>query len=451
MNLVRSFALSTLLAGATVLAGCSDAATEAVGTTAQASEGMTFDAARSYEDRARLLERLRADHPLPAGLLDPRDGIVLQTRWQGATRDGSAGPDVIHARTSSGRVLYGWWPNVNYTLTAWQMIALQERLGEYDDVVVTGYSRDDDACIDPARFDARSPAARHVVDTIVEFYRSVDGVMDRSRAGGLATDEARSAAEADLQAKMWRFHEAALDFALARNQDVLGTVPRSDACNDFGSVLPEGERQFAKGWGTSLVPLLAAVNFSTAEAVVAPVNAYVLPQAIVTPADLDLLNGRSSMDPSQRAGVSLIVKIDDIESRNDGPIRELLEIAGASESFREASTRFQGDLVRLLDGFARAFAGVRSGDGKGEGDGCVLDVQCRAGLFCRNDWSFAFVCLPPGDVGEHCWTSEQCAGGLSCHWIGAHLQKEGPWHAKLPHPARVCNPHGGGEHEHQPR
>jgi len=40
-----------------------------------------------------------------------------------------------------------------------------------------------------------------------------------------------------------------------------------------------------------------------------------------------------------------------------------------------------------------------------------------------------------------------------CHWIGAHLQNEGPWYARVPHPARVCNAHrdGRADHEHQPR
>lgn len=430
--------------------GCSAAPEELTETNDQAVTTLTFDAARSYEERARLLERLQVDHPLPAGMLDPRDGIILQTRWQGTTRDGSAGPDVIHAGTGTNRVLYGWWPNVNYTLTAWQMIALQERRAEYRNVQVTGYANIRERCIDGARFDTKSAPARHVVDTIVDFYRTVDETTARSRNGTL-DETARSVAEADLQTKMWRFHEAALEFALARNTDVLGTTRRAQGCDSFGTVLPEGERQFAKGWGTSLVPLLAAVNFSTAKSIVGPVNNYVLPQSVVTTADLDLVNGRSTMAPSQRAGVAFIVKIDDIESKNDGPIRELLEGAGANESFRAQSTRFQGELVKLLDGLAAAFSNVRSGDGRGQGEGCILDAQCRAGFYCRNDWSFAFVCLPPGNVGEHCWTSEQCADGLSCHWIAAHLQKEGPWHAKLPHPARVCNAHTNAPHEHQPR
>ena len=40
---------------------------------------------------------------------------------------------------------------------------------------------------------------------------------------------------------------------------------------------------------------------------------------------------------------------------------------------------------------------------------------------------------------------------MSCHWIAAHHQKEGPLYAKIPHPARVCNPHSNGPHEHDPR
>lgn len=439
------------VAGLAFVVACTAESAEDVERSGQAAT-VSYDAAGRYDARVNLMRRLKTDHPLPEGLQDPRDGIVLQTEWQASTRDGSAGPDVLYAQTSGGRrVLYGWWPNVNYTLTAWQMQALQLRRGEYDDARVTGYGDVADGCVDASRFDATSAEARPVIDTIISFYDLVDSTARRARNGELGDDAARSSAEAELQARMWTFHEKALTFALARNEDYLGTVPRRAGCDRFGNVLPPGERSFARGWGRGLVPLLAAVNFSTGESLVRPINAYVLPQSVVRDADLDLVGGRSSMPPSQRAGAALIVKIDEVESTNDGPIRELLENAGANESFRAASTRFQRELIQLLDGMARVISGVRSGSGKAEGEGCLLDVQCADGLYCRNDWAFDFVCLPPGNLGEHCWTSEQCQDGLSCHWIAAHHQKQGPWYARVPHPARVCNPHGSGAHEHQPR
>ncbi len=176
------------------------------------------------------------------------------------------------------------------------------------------------------------------------------------------------------------------------------------------------------------------MNLSTSYELVKRLDGYVLPQQVVLPEDTQLL-ARSTMPVGQRAGAAFIIKIDAIETSHDGPIRQLLEGAGSHETFREASTRFQAELIKILDGMSKAFSAVQGGE-KAEGEHCLLDTQCATGLYCRNDSALEFKCLPKGEAGEHCWTSNQCVSGTSCRWVA---QTSGGFFGKIPHPARVCD------------
>ena len=64
-----------------------------------------------YPDRLQILRLLEAAYPVPPGLAQPMDGIVLQTAWQ----------------ANSGRARYPWWSRANSSLNLWQLLALQSR------------------------------------------------------------------------------------------------------------------------------------------------------------------------------------------------------------------------------------------------------------------------------------------------------------------------------------
>jgi hypothetical protein len=127
---------------------------------------VVLDPERSYSDRVALLELLRGRHPYPAGMADARDGIVAQSRWQ----------------LRSGRAAHAWWSEVNWTLTVWQVQALQQR-GELEFVeIVSGTDAPHRAMPPP------------IAQAIREFYSDLDRVRADVEAGRLTADQKDDAA-----------------------------------------------------------------------------------------------------------------------------------------------------------------------------------------------------------------------------------------------------------------
>jgi hypothetical protein len=211
---------------------------------------MTRDVASSqvyrsdhYPDRLQILRLLEAAYPVPSGLAQPMDGIVLQTAWQ----------------AHSGRARYAWWSRLNSSLNLWQLLALQSR-GELAHVVLT-------------------PLPEITMPDIVQrkilaYYDHLRGLHEA--ASPLTICAEREATAYALQTRLWDFHVAAIHAALAESETAL-------------SELPAGEHDFAEAWGKTMVEFLALVAFPTTAAVVHPLNGpCVLPPRILQAADLAL-------------------------------------------------------------------------------------------------------------------------------------------------------------------
>ena len=252
------------------------------------ADGQTVvDPCRSYPDRIRLLRLLEEAHPYPfAGSAsaweDGREGFITQTQWQ--LDSGRA------ARSTSGDTLWGWWPNVNYTLTTWQLLVLQQR-GDLPGVYAVEY-------LDGDRFDP-SPAAARALEA---YYDELDATRRLAEAGQLSAAEV-PARQARLQQLLWTFHATALADGLARNADELDR-------------LPWAERRFSRAWGYSVTEILAAINFPTDRSRIEQLNQLLLPWRVVTGSDLNPL-ASSDLPATQRAGLIALVLLDEFEARTD--------------------------------------------------------------------------------------------------------------------------------------
>lgn len=276
------------------LAGCAVDPTESTPSEAHPALDGAFDPARSYSDRIILLERVAKDHPYPfAGTRlawpDQRDGIVMQTKWQ---------LDSGRATRSDEDTLWGWWPNVNYTLSAWQAIILQDR-GELDDIELVEY-------VDQERF-GPSPDARAAA---LAYYDELDLVRVRAERGLLSEVQTRAAQER-LQQLLWKFHSEALEDGLARNEDVLRE-------------LPLGERRFSTAWGYTAVEILTTINLPTSGELIGPMNELLLPRRILRDSDLDA-RLPSDLPQSQRIGATSLVLLDEFERASGDRVLETMK------------------------------------------------------------------------------------------------------------------------------
>lgn len=122
--------------------------------------------------------------------------------------------------------------------------------------------------------------------------------------------------------------------------------------------------------------------------------------------------------------------------------------AGRGDLLAACETSSEAELDTLLGASCDELFGATASfgdEGKaddGTGGLCLFSSQCGAGLVCRPDMHFINRCMPPGTLGQHCWSDAHCTSGMTCHWI---------WHEiePFPHPGRVCNPHQAAEHLHQ--
>lgn len=240
----------------------------------------SLDPARSYADRLELCALLASAHPYPATIGDQRAGIVAQTKWQ--ERSGRALVD------GDGR-LGTWWPLANWTLTVWQLGALQRR-GELSDVTVA----DDMLPLDDA-----------VAGAILEYYDRLDAARDDAFA---------------LQRALWRFHVCAIERGLALAADRLATLPPAEA-------------RFAESWGHCLVGLLAAANAPTDHDSIRGMQ-RLLPSRLVTDEDW----GAPASEPQQRVLHGMRALHDD-ERRTGGELAtRLAAVAVTPDGARSAAT-----------------------------------------------------------------------------------------------------------------
>ncbi len=230
---------------------------------------------RSYADRLELLAILAAAHPYPTAIGDQRAGIVAQTKWQ--ERSGRAIAD------GDGR-LTTWWPLANWTLTVWQLEALQRR-GELAEVAVA---------------EPILPLSDDVADAIVDYYDR----LDAARAG--------SGDAFALQRALWRFHVRAIERGLALAAACLPT-------------LPAAEVRFAESWGYCLVNLLAAANAPTDHEAIRGMQ-RLLPSRLVVDDDWQTAAGD---DPQRRVLVG-IRALFDAERSSDGEFATRLAAAATT-------------------------------------------------------------------------------------------------------------------------
>jgi hypothetical protein len=229
----------------------------------------------SYEDRLYMLERVADAHPMPAGWPDPRDGLRVQTRWQLDSGRAALG--------TTGRA-YGWWQNVNWTLTVWQFQALQQR-GEFKDVKVNTWKN------------------YAVPPDVTAAALALSDAIDRARAGIGVNDV--GAAQAELQRRFWTFHETARAVGLPRNAALL-------------DALPDGEREFSRAF-SGLVHIAAAVNLPSSESVMVTLNRLLLPARVLSAQDITL-TGPSSLPVTHRLAVAALIGIEEFEQASGGLI-----------------------------------------------------------------------------------------------------------------------------------
>jgi hypothetical protein len=251
---------------------------------------------RSYADRIELLGLLAASHPYPAGWSDQRAGILLQTKWQ--DRSGRAIAD------ADGR-LGSWWPTANWTLTVWQLEALQQR-GEFSDVEL-----------------AERPLALpdEVATDVFAYYDRLAAL----RSGGELTGDARKLAADELQRLLWAFHVRAIERGLHESQ------PRLAALGD-------DEARFAESWGYCMVGLLAAVNFPTEFETVRGMQ-RLLPSRLLQPGDWDTAPKESmELSDAQRGTLVAMRALHDAERDGGRALeRALLAASSTPEGARAAA------------------------------------------------------------------------------------------------------------------
>lgn len=247
-----------------------------------------LDPTRSYADRVKLLTLLRDRHPYPFhgsgdAWFDHRDGLIVQTLWQDESGRDTKRADGLH---------WSWWGNVNWTLTMWQAQVLQRYRGELTELTIVSYT-------DP-RFDI----PQSVATAVLELYDAIDQTRRDAEAGRLDA-AGRTAAEWRLQQLMWRMHEVVLDVSLPRNDDLL-------------AALPDGEREFATSW-RSTVKLLTAAYFPTNYTTIRRVQRASLPHRLVVPDDY-VLTRRSDLSVTARAALIGLQQLDRFESWSGGGI-----------------------------------------------------------------------------------------------------------------------------------
>ena len=228
-----------------------------------------------YPDRLQILRLLEAAYPVPPGLAQPMDGIVLQTAWQ----------------ANSGRARYPWWSRANSSLNLWQLLALQSR-GELAYVELTP----------PPEITMPDVVQRK----ILAYYDHLRGLREAASQRTICAE--REATANALQARLWDFHVAAIHAALAESETAL-------------SELPAGEHDFAEAWGKTMVRLLALVEFPTTAVVVHPLNGpCVLPPRVLQAADL-ALEQPSDLEWSCRISVRAMCVLHRHEQRSGGRLQ----------------------------------------------------------------------------------------------------------------------------------
>ncbi len=249
------------------------------------TEVVRLDPTRSYDDRLELLDRLERAHPMPEGWVDARDGLRVQTAWQ--QDSGRGDPD-------ENGTLKHWWGNGNWTLSVWQMQVLQQERGEFSN-------------IDLVRWKDYEPTQK-VTDTLLAYYDAVDAshrLTDLSSAAQhLETHE--------LQRLMWEFHVAAIESALAQNEEYL-------------EALPDGERDFATSFGVTMVDLFAVVNMPTDGGLLGPLADMTMPDRLVIEDDYDLTID-TDLPWDQRLTIIAIDRIHSFEQWTNGLLRKALGV-----------------------------------------------------------------------------------------------------------------------------
>ncbi len=206
----------------------------------------------SYADRVKVLDMLSDFCRLPDWVPDPMDGDLIQTRWQAQT----------------GRDQLAWWSRINYCLVIWRLQALQSA-GKFQHVRLTG------------NLQAELPLL--VSAQLLRYYRAVSVFRRRSVSSGM------------LQKLFWLVHARTVEAALR-------------SANALCDTLPEGEREFALGWGAIMVKVLAQTNFSTGGATISRLNLEFLPQRILCVSDLDL-EVESNLPIQQREMAGMIATL----------------------------------------------------------------------------------------------------------------------------------------------
>lgn len=269
----------------------------------------------NYDDRVRLLRDLKAAHPLPARLADrdPRAGIISQTEWQ---RD-------------SKRSAYAWWTRVNYSLSMWQLRALQ-RFNKHTDASIVN---PDVTIGDPP--DAISFKYK-------QFVESVDALNAGTRPTGCSDDDC---AIRVLTRQLWDFHYSAIEVALPKADPA--TLP-----NDV-------EREFAVNWGEGIVPVLTAMNYPTNHHYAQECFGANLPPAVMTTWDVG--NPPSS---SQLLATSI---------RGGGAVERWLRKNATSEFWTSSIMRdaagdpyTSNNSIILADFACKAFSALGRQDGEGD-------------------------------------------------------------------------------------
>jgi hypothetical protein len=286
-QLMKTTRLLGLLVGALLAAGCTDTPSEN-GQSNSFLQEVSFDPSRSYDDRLQFYQFLEREQPYPSGWADQREGIFLQTKWQGESgRDN---------RDASGR-LFNWWSNVNWTLTTWQAEVLAQR-GDLAGASIVPH--------EGARF-ALPP---DVAAEAHRFYDELEALRAEVEAGALSPDADRDAQRL-LRKRLWGFHVKAIKVGIERNEDELRR-------------LPAGERDFAEAWGKSVVDILAVVNFPTDPATVGRFQTLILPTRPVRPDDYNFARP-SDLPFAQRSALVGARALHRFESATGGLLRSFLE------------------------------------------------------------------------------------------------------------------------------
>jgi hypothetical protein len=238
---------------------------------------------RSYADRLQLLQLLAERHPYPAGWADQRAGIVLQTKWQDRSGRAIAGED--------GR-LTSWWPTANWTLTVWQLEALQER-GDLADVELA-----------ERPFTLPPPVAA----TLHAYYDRLDAAKPDLDA------------RFELQRLLWRFHVCAIQIGLEKSEPELQKLGAAEA-------------RFAESWGRCMVGLLAAVNFPTEFENVRGMQ-RMLPSRLLSEADW---HGETDLSEPQKNTMIAMRALFESEAESGGDLEKRLSAASQNPGSARAA------------------------------------------------------------------------------------------------------------------